>query len=146
MGPEGADQRLKVVRNQLPSVQMGRADQSKSPTGDWKHNLRLGGRTGSKVYQQENATGPQTDGQRKTSPDQTPEDPLLQVSGEGMHSFSWAGAEGAAKLELLQGETTTTSGIAFRFLESHGIWGLFFSSAFKKTLESREIKKFQGSK
>ena len=56
------------MRNQLPSVQMGRADQSKSPTGDWKHNLRLGGRTGSKVYQQENATGPQTDGQRKTSP------------------------------------------------------------------------------
>lgn len=62
-----------------------------------------------------------------------------------MNNFSWAGAEGTAKLKLLQGETTTTSSIGFRSLESHGIWGLFFS-ALKKTLESREIKKFQGSK
>ena len=146
MGPEGADQRMKVVRHQLPSVQMGRADQNKSPVGDRKYNLRLGGWTGSKVCQPESARGPQTDWQRKTSPVLTSEDPLLQVSGEGMHSFSWAGAKGTAKSEPLQGETTTASGIGFRFLESHGIWGLFFSSAFKKTLESREIKKFQGSK
>ena len=75
LGPEGADQRMKVMRNQLPSVQMGTADQNKSPVGDRKYNLRLGGWTGSKVCQPESASGPQTDGQRKTSPVLTSEDP-----------------------------------------------------------------------
>ena len=115
------------MRNQLPPVQMGRADQNKSPVGDQKHNLRLGGWTGPQVCQPESAKGPQTDGPRKTSLVPTSEDPLLhgggvcEWSGEGMNNFSWAGAEGTAKLELLQGETTTTSSIGFRFLESHGI-------------------------
>lgn len=44
-----------------------------------------------------------------------------------MHNFSWAGAEGTAKLEALWVEMATTSCIGFRFLESHGILGCFSS-------------------